>query len=147
MINDATVGGVQRMSQDDRFVIDEIVRQEHKRIAPNLQKDKFFEIFSADQVLKSLSFDLDLDQVRAGIIGNGADGGVDALYLFVNRKLVREDTDVTLFRGQKLTIDVIIIQSKNTTGFSESTISKLSDFSENCLRLNFDQSKAIMLVL
>jgi hypothetical protein len=133
------------MSQDEQDVLKEIIRQECERIAPNLAQDKFFELFSADQVLKSLFFDLDLDQVKAGILGNGGDGGVDAFYVFVNRKLVREDTDTTALRGQKLTIDVVLIQAKNTPGFSELAITKLSEFTEYCLRLHADKDKTRLL--
>lgn len=132
------------MSQDDRFVLQEILRQEHQRVAPKLTLDKFFEIFSTDQVLKSLSLDLDLDQIRSGITGNAGDGGVDSFYVLVNRKLVREDTDLAAFRGQQLSIDLIVVQAKNSPGFSEAAISKLSDFTEHALRLNADPARAKM---
>lgn len=62
------------MSQDDRFILQEILKQENQRVSPRLNQDKFFEIFSADQVMKSLSLDLDLDQVKSGIVANGGDG-------------------------------------------------------------------------
>ena len=129
------------MSQDDRFVLEEILRQEHQKTAINLPDDKFFEIFSAEQILKSLAFDLDADQIRSGLVGGGNDGGVDSIYTFANRKLIREDTDITAFKGQQLTIDVIIVQSKHKASFEEVAVQKLHDFSAHCLRLSADLEK------
>jgi len=68
--------------------------------------DKFFEIFSAEQILKSQSFDLDPDQIKSGIVSGGGDGGVDSFYVFANKKLVREDTDISVFKGQQLTLQI-----------------------------------------
>ena|SRR2546427_2522876 len=89
------------------------------------------------------AFDLDPEQVRSGIVGQvQPDGGVDSLYLFVNRKLIREDTDLVQFKGQQLAIELLIAQSKNSARFQEVIITKLKDFTEHCLRLNSDLSKA-----
>lgn len=126
------------MSQDDRFVLTTILEQEHQRAYPRLNLDKFFEIFSAEQILKSRSFDLDADQIRSGIVGGGNDGGVDSFYFFVNRKLVREDTDQASFKGQQLSIELVITQSRNTPSFKEEVLKNLLDFTEHCLRLNAD---------
>jgi hypothetical protein len=130
------------MSADDRYLLEQIVSQEHQKNAPTLKKDNYFEIFSAEQIIKLGAFDLDTDQIRSGIVAGGNDGGVDSIFLFVNRKLVREDTDLSQFRAQQLTIELLITQSKNTGGFSETAVTKLSDFTENCLRLTSDLARA-----
>ena len=129
------------MGDDNRFILSTILDQQRQSAAPKMTADKFFEIFSAEQILKSRSFDLDADQIRSGIIGGGGDGGVDSLYVFVNRKLVREDTDLLTFKGQQLTIELVIIQSKNTPSFGETALKNFKDFAENCLRLSVDLTK------
>jgi hypothetical protein len=124
---------------DDRYLLEQIVSQEHQKNAPKLKKDEYFEVFSAEQILKMGAFDLDPEQVRSGIVGQvQPDGGVDSLYLFVNRKLIREDTDLVQFKGQQIAIELLITQSKNSGGFQEVVITKLKDFTENCLRLSSD---------
>lgn len=129
------------MSQDDKFLLGQIFAQEHAKNAPALKADKYFEIFSAERILTFRGFDLDPVQLNSGIVGDGGDGGVDSIYLFVNRKLVVEDSDPNLvasFQGQQLNIELIIIQSKNQDSFAEIPIQKLADFTENCLRLGTD---------
>lgn len=126
------------MGQEDRLILTRIIEQEHQNNAPRLRQDKFFEVFAAEQILKSRNYDLDPDQIKSGVIGNGGDGGIDSIFLFVNSKLVRDDTPYHSFEGQQLTIDLVIIQSKNQESFSESVIVKFLDFANNCLRLSAD---------
>ena len=130
------------MSQDDRFVLKEIFKQQHQNDLPRLAVDRYFEIFSAEQILKARGYDLDPEQVSSGIIGGGDDGGVDSFYMFVNTKLVREDTDPASFKDQQLDFDLVIIQSKNTASFEEVPLTKLQDFTEHCLRFGSDLSAA-----
>jgi hypothetical protein len=37
---------------DDRYLLEQIVSQEHHKNAPKLKKDEYFEVFSAEQILK-----------------------------------------------------------------------------------------------
>ncbi len=129
------------MSDEDRLILSDIVEQERTAYSARIAPDKFFEIFTAEQILKSRSYDLASDQIAAGVIGGGGDGGVDSLYLMVNNKMVREDTDLSAYKDQRLTIDLVIIQSKTEASFGETAIKNLSDFVDNCLRLSTDLSK------
>jgi hypothetical protein len=126
------------MSNDARFLLDSVIDQSRQADYPALKPDDFFEIFSAQQVLKGRRFNPDPVEIESGIVGGGGDGGVDGFYLFVNRKFVREDTDTALFKDQQLNIELIIIQAKNKPSFEESVPTKLKDFTEHCLRLNAD---------
>jgi hypothetical protein len=47
-----------------------------------------FEYYCVDQFLKR--FAVSDDELLTGLVGGGQDGGVDALYFFVNRRLVQE---------------------------------------------------------
>jgi hypothetical protein len=125
------------MSQDDLFVINAILKDRREVDYPDTAPDAFFEIFAAQQVLKKCRHNLDPDEIEAGIVGGHLDGGVDAFYLFANERLVREDSPAWA-KGQKLAIELIIIQAKNSAGFKEEVPRKMKDFVEYCLRLDAD---------
>ena len=110
------------MNDDDRLVLKTILDQQKQKTAPKMAADKFFELFTAEQILKSQSFDLDADQIKSGMFGGGGDGGVDSFYLFANKKIVREDTDLSLFKGQQLSLQVVVIQSKESPSFGETAL-------------------------
>ena len=124
------------MIQHSQTLLKSLIEQMRVQDYPDMPVDKYFEIFAAQQVLKDSRFDLDPDEIESGIVGGGGDGGVDGFYLFANRRLIREDTDLADFKGQQLSIELVIVQSKNTNSFEESVPSKLKDFVEQCLRLD-----------
>jgi len=64
------------------------------------------------------------DDLLAGIVDGTNDGGLDGIYIFVNGYCLRDDTDLTAL-GRRVQLDLILIQAKNTKGFSESAIDKL----------------------
>jgi hypothetical protein len=130
-----------QMSDSDRYLLEQIVSQQKAENAPRLSDDKYFEIFSAEQILKLRGFDLDPDQTRSGVIGSGGDGGVDSIFLFANRRLVREDAVLAAFKDQQVNLELLIIQSKYKNSFSETVIQKLQDFTEKCLPLTADKKE------
>ena len=123
------------MSANDRIILDKILEQKHQELAPELSISKFFEIFTAEQILKD--YDLSYDEIESGIVGDGGDGGVDSLYVFLNGDLVEDDTDTSGLR-KNISIDLVIIQAKTSAGFSESSIDKLKAFTEDLLDLSKD---------
>lgn len=125
------------MSANDRIILDQILQQTQQKLAPNLSSAQFFEIFTAEQILKD--YDLSYDEIESGIVGEGGDGGVDSLYLLLNGELLQDDTDVTAF-GKNLHMELIIIQAKTSAGFSEGAIDKLKAFTEDLLDLSKDIS-------
>lgn len=70
------------MSANDRIILDKILEQKRKELAPDIPTSKFFEIFTAEQILKD--YDLSYDEIESGIVGDGGNGGVDSLYVFLN---------------------------------------------------------------
>ena len=79
------------MASNDKIILDQILQQKHKDIAQSISASDYFEIFTAEQVLKD--YDLSYDDIQSGIVGGGGDGGIDSIFLFVNEDLAREDTD------------------------------------------------------
>jgi hypothetical protein len=129
-----------QMSEDHKHILKLIVQQEHQKAGPDLKLDKFFELFSAEQVLKSRGFDVDYEQLLSGNVGGDTDGGVDGLYCFVNHVLIAEDSDVSAIKGRP-TIELLVVQSTMHAGFAVSHIQKFADFTKRCLRLPADHSQ------
>jgi hypothetical protein len=95
----------------------------------------YFELFAAEQVLKD--YDLSYDELQDGVVGDGGDGGIDSLHVFINGDLLHEDTDLATFRGD-IAIEVHITQAKRSAGFSEDAIHKLRASAADLLDLSKD---------
>ena len=109
-------------SLNDRVLIDSIIQQKHSELAPELPDDKFFELFVAEHLLWDR--DLSWEELENGIAGGGDDGGIDAIYIFRDGKLLAVDEDAEESRAAPR-FELIVIQSKRTPSFSESAIDKL----------------------
>lgn len=123
------------MATNDVIILDKILEQRHAGIGPELDSPTFFELFVAEQILKD--YDLSYDELKAGRVGGGGDGGIDALYLFANGELVQEDTDLSVLKRQ-VAIDLIVMQAKGQAGFSEGALDKLYSVTADLLNLAAD---------
>lgn len=122
------------MSENDRIVLKAVLAEQQAAKAPELSDNAYFEIFTAEHILKN--FDLSYDEIQFGQVGAGGDGGIDSMYMFVNGNLIEDDTDTSNL-GREIKIELFIIQSKMEAGFGEDTIRKF-DTTFNDL---FDLSK------
>lgn len=109
------------MSTNQQIILETLLEQQKASLADTFSDDDYFHLFVTDQILKN--YELSYDETDEGIVDNGGDGGIDAIYTFVNSELIQRDSDLIDGKRNSL-IDVFIIQSKNTTGFSESAIEK-----------------------
>ena len=125
------------MSENDRIVLKAVLAEQKATKAPELSDNAYFEIFTAEHILKN--FDLSYDEIQSGQVGAGGDGGIDSIYMFVNGNLIEEDTDTSSL-GREIKIELFIIQSKLESGFGEDTIRKF-DTTVNDL---FDLSKNLV---
>jgi len=96
-----------------------------------------FEYYCLEQFLRDW-IDSDED-LQSGMVGGGQDGGVDALYFFVNRELVGEET--ILDPKTVIKTDLLIFQMKEGDGFSPTAIDKLVFFTEDLLELTRPESQ------
>lgn len=124
------------MPSNDQIILDQVLEQQRQNIAPALDQATYFEMFTAEQVLKD--YDLSYDEIESGIVGGGGDGGIDGFYAFTNGELLQEDSDVTDLR-KNIQIDVILIQAKTGAGFSETAIDRFVAATEDL----FDLSKPL----
>lgn len=104
-----------------------------------MKDDDYFELFAAQLIMKK--YDLDDNEIYDGLTDGGNDGGCDGIYLFVNGEYVQDEAIDTSKYKKGVTIELHIIQSKNTTGFSENTIMKWKTFAENVLNLESDYAQ------
>jgi len=96
--------------------------------APELTISEAFERFAIEQVLKDA--DLEDDEIQSGNFGGEDDGGVDAMYFFINNALIQDETEVP---EQAMSAELAIIQAKYELGFKEDTIGKFAQFTRDLL--------------
>ncbi|QSE96914.1 AIPR family protein [Fulvivirga lutea] len=109
------------MSSNQQILLNTLLEQQKNEHDPDLKDDEYFEIFVTEQILKN--YELSYDEIIEGIVDNGGDGGIDGIFTFVNSELIQRDSD--LIDGKRNSvIDVFLIQSKNTSGFTETAVEK-----------------------
>ena len=124
------------MKNNNQIILETLISQNRKEKYPDLTEDAYFNLFVSEQIMKD--FELSYDELEEGIVDNSGDGGIDAIYTFVNEELIQRDTEL-IDGKRKSNIDVYIIQSKNTNGFSETPIEKCNSSAIDL----FDLSKSI----
>jgi hypothetical protein len=93
-----------------------------------LEDSKVFERYVIEQVLKD--FDLSNDAIESGDCGAADDGGVDAVYLFMNNTHIALETAPIVPAGP---IELHLIQAKYEKGFGETAVQKLESFAKDLL--------------
>jgi hypothetical protein len=122
------------MSGNDVIVLNAMLEQRRNQVEHSIREDDFFELFSFEQVLKD--FDLSYEEIESGQVGAGGDGGIDGFFMFVNDELVTDDFSPDDVKRSP-TIDLFLIQSKQTSSFAETAIDKIISTTLNI----FDLSK------
>lgn len=120
---------------NNQILLKECVHQECEE-SGLYSESTYFEFFAATQILKN--YDLSNDEILSGIIGGGNDGGCDGMYVFLNNDLLTQDQIDNLNAPKGSTLSLIILQAKNTTGFSEDAIMKWKTVSDNLLSMSSD---------
>lgn len=122
------------MSDADRVYLRTILEQDRTQRYPELPADKHFEVFTAEQLLKTYS--LDSDDIDSGQVGKGNDGGVDSIYFLIDRKLIREVPSQDIYAQRRdIPFELIIIQSKRENGFGEQAIDKFQAMTNDLLNI------------
>ena len=121
------------MSTNDSVLVQQILEQRKNSLAPDMSDSDYFEVFTAEEVLKDYA--LTYDEIEGGIIGGGNDGGIDGIWLFANGDLVVEDTVIAEL-PKSLELELVVIQAKRTGGFKEDPLNRLKAVFENLLDLS-----------
>jgi hypothetical protein len=123
------------MSGNAQQLLSDVLDQQRAEHNPNTSVENFFEIFTAEQVLKDS--DLSYEKIEAGIVDGEHDGGIDAVYCFVNDDLVYDDFDAAKYKKQ-IIIDLHLFQAKTGNGFSEADLNKIISAVNHLLKLEAD---------
>jgi hypothetical protein len=127
------------MADNDVVLINQVLAEQQTHRAIPMKEDTAFEHFAAQQVIKSR--DLSVDEVADGVIGGGNDGGLDAIYVFLNGALLSEDSEVfdDDFSPAKVPpgsiLDLWLIQAKRETSFTETAIDKVASAASRLMNL------------
>ena len=109
------------MSTNPQIILDKLLEQKKEEILPNSSFDEFFNLFLVEEILKD--YELSYDEISNGIVDGGGDGGIDAIYTFVNGDLIQRDTE-DLTPKRDVVIELFLIQCKNANSFGETPIDK-----------------------
>lgn len=123
------------MSSNQQIVLQTLVEQKHAELAPEKSISDYFHLFATEQILKD--YDLNYDEIERGITEGGGDGGIDSVYTFLNGELIQDDHDITDTKKNAL-LELIIIQSKFSPGFTEEAIHKCIGSAKDLLDLSKD---------
>lgn len=126
---------VTSMSANDLILLNQLLDQRLSEIGQGLTEDQYFEIFSAEQILKD--DDLSYDELESGVIDGGGDGGIDAFFFFVNGAPYDEEVDNASLK-RNVPLRLVLVQSKTTAGFSETAMDKLISSARDLFDLNRD---------
>jgi hypothetical protein len=126
-------GESMNMKSNSETIIEDILNQKNMEIAPETNASDFFEIFSAEQATKE--YELSYEEIESGIVDGEHDGGIDSIYTFVNGEVIGEEIEFQVPK-KDVNIELIIVQSKTGSGFSENAINKLISTTGHLLNLN-----------
>lgn len=121
------------MTTNDTILLRQLLSQKQAEIAPDMPASDFFLIFAAEQALKDR--DLSYDELQDGIVDGSGDGGIDAVYFFVDNMLYREEVDPSTVK-RNVSLELVFVQAKATSGFSEVVLDRFISSTNDLLNLN-----------
>ncbi|MFE6458819.1 AIPR family protein [Streptomyces cinereoruber] len=137
------------MSANDRVLINQMIEEWRNARTVPLSFDAAFERFASEHALHG--FGLSEEEIEAGIIGGGNDGGVDGAYVFLGGRLLHEDSEVfqhssaasQVEAGTQLTL--WLVQAKTSQTFSELALDRVSATCKDLLDMEIDEESAAIL--
>lgn len=121
---------------NELVLLDQVLKQRQDERSTPIRDDDAFELFACEQALSER--DLSMEEIAAGVVGGGNDGGLDGVYVLLGDLLLAEDSDVfqdDFVPGKVATrspLELWLVQAKRETSFSESAVEKVAD---SCRRL------------
>ena len=127
------------MAQNDKLLLDQVIEEHKSKNTPEYSPSEFFELFTAEQILKS--YELTNEDIDAGIVDGGNDGGIDSLYAFVDENLLVSTDDLKSFAKEGVSIELVVIQSKQSSSFEEKVVTNLVMTMDDLLNMETDIEK------
>ena len=114
---------------------------------PKMSDDDAFERFVVSQIALR-SHNMGASEVDTGLVGGKDDGGIDGFYIFVNGQELVESDSTRLTRRKNaldglqlgMTLDVVIVQAKNNTGWDANVFPKIESALKAILDSNVSAS-------
>jgi AIPR protein len=120
------------MGKNEEVALDANFRGWHEKRFPSPPKDlNIFEYYCVEQFVRP--FDISDSQLKSGLVGGSQDGGVDALFMFVNGELI--DAESELDPKTPNAVKLVVMQVKEGEGFSPVAVDKLYWFADDLLDL------------
>jgi hypothetical protein len=107
---------------NDQRLLDRILEDQQRKLAPDKDRDDFFTFFAADKALQD--WDLEYDSITDGIVDGAHDCGIDGIWTFVDERYVTADAH-QFMPARAAKIELVILQAKNSSGYQETVIEKL----------------------
>lgn len=104
--------------------------------APEVAEDRAFERYCVEQILKDA--DLSDEDIDYGNFGGGDDGGIDAMYLFMNTILITEESEPP---EPTTSVELVLIQATREASFTEDRVEKMNTFARDLLNYSAPVSK------
>jgi hypothetical protein len=126
-------------TNNDLVLVDQVLAERQAARAEPLPDDYAFELFASEQVLRDR--ELSSDEVEAGVVGGGNDGGLDGVYVFLGDVLLADDSEVLeeSFSASKISVGtpltLVLVQAKRTESFAETAIDVVADSTRRLLDL------------
>lgn len=119
-----------------QILVKKIIDDEYKETDEYEDENSFFEMFSAEQILKNLN--PSDEEIERGLVGGSDDGGCDSIYVLLNGETITSDQldALTAQRGSELRL--CVIQSKLQYSFHESVLEKWKVICDNLLDLSVE---------
>ena len=124
------------MTANDVILLNEMIEQDQKRVSPDSDRGEYETFFSAKHYLRH--YKPTNDDLLSGIVDGRHDGGIDAAYIFVNSLAITDDVPIAML-GRNASLDLVLLQVKNSRGFGEDAINKLSLGMPRLLDFNRDE--------
>ena len=119
------------MGQNQEIALGKHFEKWKEQRAASLPQDtNVFEYYCLEHYLRD--WILSDEELKSGLIGGGGDGGIDAMYFFVDDELV---TDTTHEKESAQSTTLLLFQVKEGDGFSPEAIRKLKDFIDDLLNI------------
>ncbi|WP_285030479.1 AIPR family protein [Mycolicibacterium sp. lyk4-40-TYG-92] len=137
------------MANNEQALLDQVLLQRQKERAVALPEDEAFELFAAEQALRSR--ELSVDEVSDGVIGGSNDGGIDAVYVLLGGVPLSEDSEVIQdgYDAKKTAagtrLELWIVQAKRESSFTETAVEKIADSMRRLLSLGEDEADLLKL--
>ncbi|MFI8185887.1 AIPR family protein [Actinacidiphila glaucinigra] len=123
---------------NDQRLLDRILDDQHRHLAPGKSREDFFTFFAADKALQE--WDLDNDEIMDGIVDGAHDCGIDGIWTFVDDRYVTADAHRYLSPRARI-IELVILQAKTSTGYQETVIEKLAFHLPDLLNMGRDEEE------